>query len=156
MKQIFVVSFFALFQLSVVAQFSEKDFAKLTKLEGNWLIQKNNSAILESWTKVSATEYTGKNFVIRNGDSTLNENLTVTFDGNSIKYIVMLMGQNNGKTVTFTLTKIENETYYFENPEHDFPKRIVYAFVGDKKIDAFIDDGKPNTTKKMYFNYVKQ
>ena len=156
MKKIFVALLLSLFQISVSAQFSEKDFANLTKLEGDWLIQKNNSAILESRTKVSATEYTGKNFVIRTGDSTLNENLTVTFDGSSIKYIVMLIGQNNGKTITFTLTKIENETYYFENPEHDFPKRIVYAFVDDKKIDAFIDDGKPNTTQKIYFNYVKQ
>jgi hypothetical protein len=41
----------------------------------------------------------------------------------------------------FEATRLSGEAVTFENPQHDFPRRIVYNRVGADSIRAEIDDG---------------
>lgn len=49
------------------------------------------------------------------------------------------------------MTKAENYLFVFENPEHDYPKRIVYKVIGSDSLHAFIDDGKGRSEKETGF-----
>ena len=41
----------------------------------------------------------------------------------------------------FTLTKIDDASATFENPEHDFPKMVRYTRRADGSLEAVISDG---------------
>jgi len=49
----------------------------------------------------------------------------------------------------FRLTRSSASEAVFENPQHDFPKRIIYRRIGDDSLTASIDGGEG--TKSMAF-----
>jgi len=51
----------------------------------------------------------------------------------------------------FKLTRATATEAVFENPQHDFPKRIIYRKTGDDSLTATIDAGEG--TKAMTFLY---
>jgi hypothetical protein len=51
----------------------------------------------------------------------------------------------------FKLTRVSGSEVVFENPEHDFPKRIIYRKTADDGLTASIDAGEG--TKSMSFAY---
>ena len=51
----------------------------------------------------------------------------------------------------FKLTRATNNEVVFENPEHDFPKRIIYRRTSDDALTASIDAGEG--TKAISFAY---
>lgn len=140
-------------QAVVFAQHSPETFRQLDKLEGTWVIKKGAATIVESWQKISENQYAGKSWIVKDGDSVLSETEILSFDDGVINYTSTVANQNQGKAVSFALTKAENNTYVFENPQHDFPKRIIYQFINDNELTASIDDGVPNTTNKSVYPF---
>jgi hypothetical protein len=53
----------------------------------------------------------------------------------------------------FKLTRVSNQEAVFENPQHDFPKRIIYRKGSDGSLTASIDAGEG--TKSKSFAYVR-
>jgi hypothetical protein len=53
-------------------------------------------------------------------------------------YSVTAGKQNNGQAVLFTATKNTATELVFENPEHDFPKKITYTLVTPDSLYAEI------------------
>jgi len=53
----------------------------------------------------------------------------------------------------FKLTRASATEAVFENPQHDFPKRIIYRKNGDDSLTASIDGGEG--TKSMSFAFKK-
>ena len=51
----------------------------------------------------------------------------------------------------FKLTSLTGQTATFENPQHDFPKRIIYKKNSDGSVTASIDGGEG--TRSMSFAY---
>jgi hypothetical protein len=56
-------------------------------------------------------------------------------------YTATVLKENQGKGVNFMLTKTDS-TFTFENPNHDFPKKIVYQKLNDTEIFVQVSDGK--------------
>lgn len=54
----------------------------------------------------------------------------------AIFYVAIPSGQ---KETSFELTKFDGKEAVFENPEHDFPKRIIYRLENDSTLVARID-----------------
>ena len=66
-----------------------------------------------------------------------------------IYYVAHPKGQCPG--TDFKLTRASATEAVFENPQHDFPKRIMYRKNGDDALNASIDGGEG--TKAMSFTY---
>lgn len=150
LKQLLTI-FLVLYRLSSIAQHNAETFSKLDVLEGTWMMQTDKVTIAEQWQQQNKNNYAGKSWTIKGKDSNLTETLLLTYDNGVIKYTSTVAGENNGKAISFVLTSAENNTYVFENPQHDFPKRIIYTFISNKELTASIDDGTPNN--KIIFNY---
>jgi hypothetical protein len=86
----------------------------------------------------------GKAYTLKDGKETILENLSITSQGHSLFYHATVLGQNEGKTVTFKLTQMGNNSFTFSNPEHDFPKEITYINAGNNELKAIVSDGQPN------------
>lgn len=153
MKYFFIVAA-NFFLLSAAAQ---KEIAiPFEKLTGQWLSEKNahGTVMGEIWEKKDEKSMKGKSFMIKNNDTTILETVELIKEGSDIFYIPVAFGQNDDKPVRFKLTSVNNTAYIFENPEHDFPKRIVYDFLKNKTLHAYIDDGTQN--KRQHYNYHKK
>lgn len=96
-------------------------------LSGTW--EMNRSAggnRLEIWTPHTDVSLAGKGLRISEGDTTMLETIDLVYRDKEYYYIARVPDQNNGNPIEFKLVKTEGTTYTFENPNHDFPQRIVY------------------------------
>lgn len=153
MKYFFIIAA-NFFLLSGAAQ--KKIAIPFEKLTGQWLSEENAQGTVmgEIWQKKNNNSMTGKSFMIKNNDTIILETVELVSEGEDIFYIPVAFGQNDDKPVRFKLTSVNEATYIFENPEHDFPKRIVYDFVKSKILHAYIDDGTEK--KRQHYLYHKK
>ena len=87
---------------------------------------------------------TGKSYKVKGGKETIQEQLKITSQGHTLFYHATVVGQNDGKEITFKLTKQGNNSFTFSNPEHDFPKEITYINLGNNEMQAIVSDGQPS------------
>lgn len=96
----------------------------LTWLEGTWI---NNSDTVttasEKWQRTSPLSYDGFGMTMSEGDTLFYENLKILQENGTIYYIA-----NVGEgPVWFKLTSRSEDKWVFSNPDHDFPKKIIYS-----------------------------
>ena len=68
--------------------------------------------------------------------------------------VLVVQHANNPQPVTFRATKVSDSEVVFENPEHDFPQRILYRKQGDG-LFARIDGKEKGKEKGVDFPMVR-
>ena len=140
------------FGFNSVAQ--NKPLKTLAFVIGQWEMKTSKGKIIELWTKNSDNRLSGKSYRINaKGDSLLTETLVIKNIGKDIFYCSTVTGQNAGGEVCFKLISQDNNTYVFENKEHDFPQRIIYQNQGKNDLLAWIEGEFNGKTKKSTFKY---
>ena len=103
------------------------------KLCGEW--QDDQSAdrtvFHEHWDRTDDWFYAGLGFAMSGKDTSFIEYLNVHAEEGGIYYSAGVPSQNNGEYVDFKLSAANADSMVFENEEHDFPQRIVYAHQAD-------------------------
>lgn len=134
---------------------NDKAFKKLYALEGTWKMITKRGAICEEWKKVDEHYLQNRGYMVKGDDTIISERVALTNTKEGIFYTSTVEDQNNKQLIAFKMTKGEGNIFVFENPEHDFPKRIVYRFVASDSLHAFIDDGT-EAGKKQNFYFKRQ
>jgi hypothetical protein len=157
MKKIFI-SIVAVLLLSAfaISDNSKKVFKRLYALEGTWKMKTKKGTICEEWKKINKNYLQNRGYMIIGSDTIITERVALQKSKDDIFYTSIVEDQNNKKPVVFTLTKTEKNTFVFENPQHDFPKRIVYKIVTKDSLHAFIDDGMETSKKRQHFYYNRE
>jgi len=135
---------------------SNKVFKKLYKLEGIWKMNTKRGAICEEWKKMNKNHLQSRGYMIKGSDTVVNERVALTKTKEGVFYTSTVEDQNNKQPIAFKMTKVENNLFVFENPQHDFPKRIVYKFITADSLHAFVDDGNDESKKRQNFYYKRQ
>lgn len=134
---------------------NKKIFKKLYSLEGTWKMVTKRGAICEEWKKIDKNYLQNRGYMLKGKDTIVTERVALTNTKAGILYTSTVEDQNNKQPIAFKMTKGEDNMFVFENPAHDFPKRIVYRFVTADSLHAFIDDGT-DAGKKQNFYYKRQ
>lgn len=133
MKQ--MLTLLALFTAALsFAQSSYPDF-----LQGTWKIE--NKDVYEHWDKVNDNSLKGFAYKLKEGQMFISEYLDIYKTNNEIIYTATVLEQNQGSGVDFKLTNADS-TFTFENPNHDFPKKIEYKKLNDTEVVVKVSDGK--------------
>lgn len=113
------------------------DFKKLAWLEGTWnrINAKSGRTGNERWTRISGTELHGLGLTMKGTDTVSIEKLKLVIKDENIFYVADVP-ENKGP-VYFRITEITETSFSCENPEHDFPKKIIYQ-KDEKKLKATI------------------
>lgn len=119
-------------------------------LHGTWKME--NEDVYEHWDKLNSRILKGFSYKIKNGQIEISEYLDISEKNNQTIYTAAVINQNNGKGIEFKLTKADS-TFTFENPDHDFPKKISYQKLSDNEIFIQISDGNQ---KSFSFKMIKQ
>ena len=124
--------------------------AELAWMSGDWQTAKGGRAqIEEHWTLPAGGTMLGMGRTIV-GDKTVEfEFLRIE---QRVDGIYDVASPNGGPTTDFKLTRLVGHEAIFENPEHDFPKRVIYRKKSDGSLVASIDAGEK--TKSQNFTYL--
>lgn len=128
---------------------------KFEWLKGTWMMKKKNGgAIIETWIIGNDSTLNGESLSISaTGISKVLESLELSHRKGEYYYTSTVKGQNNNQAVSFKITSHSETGFVAENPEHDFPKRIIYELIGKDSVHAFIDGGPDMPDKKSDFYY---
>lgn len=141
--------------LLVFAATAQQASLPFDKLTGTWtMTTKKGNLMAEVWEKKDGNSLKGKSYMVKGTDTTILETVDWVKEGTDMFYIPVAFGQNDDKPVKFKLTSCNGNVYTFENPAHDFPRRIVYDFVSNEELHAYIDDGTDK--KRQHYNYKRK
>ncbi len=132
-----------------------KTFKQLHALEGVWRMQTKQGAIHEVWRKVNKRHLRSTGFFVKGRDTIITERVSLQNLDKGIYYTSTVEEQNNRRPVSFVLTSSRQGVFIFENPGHDFPKRIVYELVSSDSLHAWIDGGPAGVNQRNDFYYAR-
>lgn len=136
MKIIFTFLFFWLAN-TAFGQSAFPDF-----LQGVWKMK--DKAVYEHWNKLNEYTLKGVAYTLKNGSVAITEYLHIAQDKEGVIYTATVVSQNKGEGIEFRLTRADS-LYVFENPVHDFPKKIIYQPKGDSAMLVKLSDGGQKT-----------
>lgn len=120
-------------------------------MTGTWRTTSPSGATTEEiWSAADGTLMTGTHRNIRPGKSTWFEFLRIERRGDGLVYIAMPGG---AAATEFPATSVGEADVTFENPQHDFPKRIRYWKDG-AKLCAAVDDGTGEKVQRWCWDRV--
>ncbi|MEO1524675.1 MAG: DUF6265 family protein [Planctomycetota bacterium] len=93
---------------------------------GDWTREKEKTANREKWKDIGGGVFRGIGSVVgrENGKVRSQESLLLVEMSGEIFYLAKV--KQNPRPIAFKLTDFSNTHAIFENPDHDFPKRLEY------------------------------
>lgn len=130
---------------------SKNDILKSSKwLIGKWENKSDGGHLLETWNKTNDSIFNGESYFIKGNDTLHSEKIELKQKGDKLLYISSIKGQNNDKPITFS-HKIEfHKQLVFENPNSDYPRKIIYQRFSKAHLLIEISgmhQGKPSSTR---------
>jgi hypothetical protein len=111
-------------------------------LEGVWKIEGKER--YEAWEKAENGDLIGESYKLREGSKMVSETLLIKMIEDITVYEATVPDQNDGRSIQFTLNPVVKDALSFENPEHDFPSKIIYQIVDRNRLFVQVQtaDGK--------------
>ena len=131
---------------SLMANHNIKD---LHFLAGTWKVEKKET--YETWKLNKDNLLEGSSYKIKTGNKQVEEELSIKMSAEKIIYTARVLNQNNAQPIAFVLNKEVQGKFSFENPNHDFPKKIQYTKLNDTTLFvAVLGDGDKGFSYRMF------
>lgn len=118
---------------------------------GEWDSSSDQGVFSENWTKQSDSVMEARSSFIKDADTLFTETIQMVQRGQDVFYIAATPAQNEGKGIAFKLVSSSDTQLVFENPEHDFPQRIVYKRIGTDSLVAEVSGPRQGQTHTEVF-----
>ena len=128
--------------------------SELSWMSGDWQTETSRAVSEEHWTRPAGGSMIGMSRTLV-GDKTVSfEYLRLEQRPDAIYYVA----SPNGRcpATDFKLTRLSGKEAIFENPEHDFPKRIIYRKNSEGTLSATIDGGEGTKSEKFVFRPISK
>ena len=123
-------------------------FAAVRFLSGTWRSETKGEVNEEAWAEPAGATMHGVNRSTRAGKLAAFELLCLYLEGDALDYEA---SHGPGRSTRFRLVASAPGTATFTNPEHDFPKRILYVRTGEA-MHAVVDAGD-GSTQRLEFHW---
>lgn len=155
MRKVFFLVTILLIILISCKQKENKKVDVFNWLNGQWTMNTDDGMVTEEWKTYNDSLMEGKSDFVK-GDSVIPfETIRLFRRGIDFYYEAKAARQNNEQPVEFKLSSFSDSGFVAENPQHDFPKRIIYRLINKDSIHAFIDGGISMPEKRADFYYKK-
>ena len=143
--------FWALSAASLSQGVASQTLNDLAWIAGDWQTPASGSRqIDEHWTAPLGNTMMGVSRTVAGGKTVEFEYLRIEQRADGIYYVAHPNARTPG--TDFKLTKLNADEAVFENPKHDFPKRIIYRKNKDGSLTASVDGGEG--TRAQSFPYL--
>jgi hypothetical protein len=123
----------------------------LAWLSGDWETAPGRMQIDEHWTKVAGGSLIGMSRTVAGGKTVFFEYLRIESRGADIYYVAHPKARTPG--TDFKLSRLTGQEAVFENPAHDFPKRVIYRKNADGTLTARVEGDGTEKEKPQEFHY---
>jgi hypothetical protein len=111
----------------------------LAWISGAWGGPHGRTQIEERWTDIGGNMMLGVSRTMAGGRTVFFEFLRIEARADGVYYVAQPKGRPG---TDFKLTRHTDSEAVFENPAHDFPKRIIYRRNADGSLTARVDGGE--------------
>ncbi len=136
---------------SAVAQ-SQSGIATIAWLQGCWELSSGTRVVDEMWTAPRGGSMFGVGRTVRDGALVEHEFVIIRERDGQLVYIAHPSGQEPAE---FTSTIVTADRVVFENPSHDFPKRVMYERQGTS-LRAAVEGTIDGRTRRVDFPYSRK
>ncbi len=112
-----------------------------------------NIRLFEEWWIINDSNLAGRSFSNNGNDTLLLETMELKQTGGKWFYVALVAGQNESRAVSFTMTDAA-DAMVFENPDHDYPNRIIYKLEADTLLYARTENMASNKVKEFSFRKI--
>jgi len=131
-----------------LAQDQKPTITALAWLAGCWDGSGGGREYVEQWMKPSGQTMLGMSRTVANGKTVAYEFVKIHEQNGDVFYTAKPSGQAEA---SFKLIKYANQEAVFENPQHDFPQRVIYKLEKDGALAAAIEGMSKGKLKKIDF-----
>jgi hypothetical protein len=117
-------------------------------LAGCWRMSVSGITIEEQWMAPRGGTMVGMNRTVRGGATVGYEYLLISREDSVLVYAADPTRQ---APTEFRSTAVRQGLATFENPQHDFPRRIMYRRIAPDSLIAQIDDGAGGNMRQFRF-----
>ena len=119
-------------------------------LSGCWAFHAGDRVVEESWMPERGGTMLGMSRTSRGDVMKEHEFVVLQPAGTALEYHVIAGAQPE---TVFRAATTSSREVVFENPEHDFPKRIGYRLVSADSLEAWVDGGPDDRGKPINYPY---
>lgn len=118
-------------------------------LAGCWAADGGEPGTVEHWLPPAGGLMVGVSRTVRSGRAAAFEFMQLRFDDRGrVVFVALPSGQHEA---TFVMTGNEGGAATFENPNHDFPQRVIYRRLSNEKLAARIEGMRDGTVRGVDF-----
>lgn len=109
----------------LIKEYEELDKAKW--LLGDWESKDSIGTLTESWQTLDDSTFVGHSiFITEKKDTIHQETMELMQKENFLVYSSTVKGENRDEATSFQMTESSDSLLVFENPKHNYPKKIRY------------------------------
>jgi len=130
------------------------DLDDLDWIVGKWKRESRRGEVYESWQRLSDRTVEGDSWIVSSSDGTKHalESLLLVEMAGEVFYIPKVA--ENEFPVPFRRTSMKPGRVVFENPNHDFPQKIIYLRTGDDELKVTIEGpGDSEESRQVDFHF---
>lgn len=140
--------------LIIILSLQTATLADISWISGDWQTAPGGRRqIEEHWTQAAGATMMGMSRTVAGEKTVEFEYLRIEQRADGIYYVAHPKARCPG--TDFKLTRATATEAVFENPQHDFPKRIIYRKGADDSLAASIDGGEGTKAISFAFSRVK-
>jgi len=131
------------------AQAEDHDITQLNWLPGCWKAEGGEAGSVEQWMPLAGGSLLGMGRTVKSGKTVAHEFMRIALqpDGR-----LAFHAQPSGQpAASFTAVSLSDTEVVFENLQHDFPQRVVYARDGATRLAARIEGQHHGKTRSIPF-----
>ena len=150
-KRLVLVVLIAMTAVTMSSASQKSGVDRLEWIAGCWTSDDGKERIEENWMKPAGQTMMGMSRTVAGGKTVFTEYIQIREVNGQLAYVVCL--GLSAKPVIFKLIKNSDSEATFENPEHDFPQRIIYRRESADTLFARIEGQEKGVNKAMDFRY---
>lgn len=144
---------FGLYSFTLLcAQHQKPTVESLAWISGCWERNGGSRQTVEQWMKPAGGTMLGMSRTVANGRTVEYEQLLLHQVGDTIYYVATPSRQQQA---SFKLIQSSSSEAVFENPNHDFPQRIIYRLQPDGSLVARIEGKSKGVERGIDFPFKK-
>lgn len=129
---------------------ADGDVTSLAWLAGCWSPEKGDPGSVEHWLPPAGGTMLGVSRTVKNGQTVEFEFMQLRVNAaGKLVFIALPSGQ---KETTFVASSVGKDSVTFENPQHDFPQKVIYRLESAGRLIARIEGNRGGTPRGFDFS----
>ena len=151
MKTSMLIGLLLMLGPSSFSQSAKPSINDLSWLAGCWEANVRGREVNEQWMKPGGGIMLGMARTVSQGKAAEFEFTQIREDKDgAIYYVAKPSGQDEA---SFKLVKLQNKEAVFENPQHDFPQRIIYSRLSNGSLFARVEATVRGQRRAIDYSY---